>query len=446
MWGATAFSPASLLPHIAAVVLRMTAIGLVVGVRYHFASVAGQAIWIKLHHIWPPIFCLMASTSPSAVDVSPITPAAAMTNLTDNTGEHFNGIVLGNWDISITSCVNRLPTEGGDPSRMADAYEWWHPGLAMDLAIPLPRTSVKTCVDNHIRQWTEGSAYAIHLPQTELGDLPFRAQLLLMLKRLYLNLFQYDGTVKEKLGDLRAPAQTIMAADRARDQRLMRAFARCSPVGPLWRENTSKEMQSGGNTIGRIYEVDRGRNDEGPEIKTPLVRSPGGVSVTSVGVRVNILIGEAAEKRQRSGGNPSISSLHASKWTSALQEEFASLKDLGIYKLVLQLFVLTDHKIIWSCSVFKLKCNQHDDPAHFKAQNVCKGVLSHLETRIHKNISTYGLPRVLLHSSNKYFTRALSLLKHRSWQALAREKHVMQCVTQLWLATFQDLIFQSTGK
>ncbi|KAG2063527.1 hypothetical protein BDR04DRAFT_1163591 [Suillus decipiens] len=130
-------------------------------------------------------------------------------------------------------------TEGGDPSCMVDKYdyEWWTPGVAMDLAVPLHWISVKKCLDEHIKRWPEGSAYITPSPQTELGELPFRAQLLLMLERLDMNLLQYEGTIKEKLGDLRVPAQTIMTVDRARDPRVMRAFARGLPVGPLLRNN-----------------------------------------------------------------------------------------------------------------------------------------------------------------------------------------------------------------
>lgn len=84
----------------------------------------------------------------------------------------------------------------------------------------------------------EGPAFAIPLPEKELGELPFKAQLVLMLERVDLKLSQYEGAVKEKLGDLRVPAQTIMAVHRARDPRVMRAFARGVPVGPLWRNDT----------------------------------------------------------------------------------------------------------------------------------------------------------------------------------------------------------------
>lgn len=130
-------------------------------------------------------------------------------------------------------------TEGGDPSRMVEEYdhEWWAPGPVMDLTTPVPWLSAKKCVDNHVKQWPEGPAFAIPLPEKELGELPFKAQLVLMLERLDLKLGQYEGAVKEKLGDLRVPAQTIMAVHRARDPRVMRAFARGVPVGPLWRND-----------------------------------------------------------------------------------------------------------------------------------------------------------------------------------------------------------------
>ncbi|KAG2108128.1 hypothetical protein BD769DRAFT_1675390 [Suillus cothurnatus] len=89
-------------------------------------------------------------------------------------------------------------TEGGDPSRMVDEYdyEWWVPGLAMDLAAPLPWISVNVCMENHVRQWPEGSAYVIPSPQTELGEFPFRAQLLLLLERLDLNLLHHIAALR----------------------------------------------------------------------------------------------------------------------------------------------------------------------------------------------------------------------------------------------------------
>ncbi|KAG2134964.1 hypothetical protein BD769DRAFT_1664906 [Suillus cothurnatus] len=155
-----------------------------------------------------------------------------MTHLVDDTDEHVNEIVLSNWDISVILafaglaselalhiCNARIEqchglrrelidplTEGADPSRMVDEYdyEWWVPGLVMDLAAPLPWISVNICVENHVRQWPEGSAYVIPSPQTELGEFPFRAQLLLLLERLDLNLLQYEGAIKDKLRDLKS--------------------------------------------------------------------------------------------------------------------------------------------------------------------------------------------------------------------------------------------------
>lgn len=57
-----------------------------------------------------------------------------------------------------------------------------------------------------------------------------------------------------------------------------------------------------------------------------------------------------------------MASPHATEWTKALQEEFQSLKDLGVYKLVPQSSVPSGRHII-----FKLKHNEHGNPTHFKA-------------------------------------------------------------------------------
>jgi len=68
-----------------------------------------------------------------------------------------------------------------------------------------------------------------------------------------------------------------------------------------------------------------------------------------------------------------MSSPHATEWTAALQEEFASLKDLGVYKLVPRSSVPPGRKIMRGRPVFKLKRDQDGNPARFKARYVCKG-------------------------------------------------------------------------
>ncbi|KAG2063586.1 hypothetical protein BDR04DRAFT_1163533 [Suillus decipiens] len=66
-----------------------------------------------------------------------------------------------------------------------------------------------------------------------------------------------------------------------------------------------------------------------------------------------------------------MASPDAASWTTALQEEFVSLCDLGVYKLVPHSSVPTGCKIMKGQPVFKLKCDQHGLPACFKARYVC---------------------------------------------------------------------------
>lgn len=68
-----------------------------------------------------------------------------------------------------------------------------------------------------------------------------------------------------------------------------------------------------------------------------------------------------------------MASSDAASWTTALQEEFTSLRDLGIYKLVPRSSVPRGCKIMRGHPVFKLKWDQHGKPARFKARYVCRG-------------------------------------------------------------------------
>ena len=68
-----------------------------------------------------------------------------------------------------------------------------------------------------------------------------------------------------------------------------------------------------------------------------------------------------------------MSSPHTTDWTKALREEFQSLKDLGIYKLVPRSSVPPRHHVMHGCPIFKLKCDEHGNPARFKARYICCG-------------------------------------------------------------------------
>ena len=57
----------------------------------------------------------------------------------------------------------------------------------------------------------------------------------------------------------------------------------------------------------------------------------------------------------------------------ALQEEFQSLKDLGVYKLVPCSSVPSRCRIMRGRPIFKLKHDEHGNPAHFKVRYVCRG-------------------------------------------------------------------------
>ncbi|KAG1875762.1 hypothetical protein F4604DRAFT_1581541, partial [Suillus subluteus] len=60
-----------------------------------------------------------------------------------------------------------------------------------------------------------------------------------------------------------------------------------------------------------------------------------------------------------------MASPHAAQWTSALQEEFSSLRDLGVYKLVPRSTVPPGHKVMRGRPVFKLKYDHNGDPARY---------------------------------------------------------------------------------
>lgn len=68
-----------------------------------------------------------------------------------------------------------------------------------------------------------------------------------------------------------------------------------------------------------------------------------------------------------------MASPHAAEWRKALQEEFDSLKQMGVYKLVPRSSVPAGRRIMKGKPVFKLKCDEHGTPVRFKARYVCCG-------------------------------------------------------------------------
>jgi transposase InsO family protein len=60
-------------------------------------------------------------------------------------------------------------------------------------------------------------------------------------------------------------------------------------------------------------------------------------------------------------------------WSTALEEEFRSIRDLGVYKLVPRSSVPAGRKLLQGKPVFKLKRDEHNAPTRFKARWVVKG-------------------------------------------------------------------------
>jgi hypothetical protein len=63
---------------------------------------------------------------------------------------------------------------------------------------------------------------------------------------------------------------------------------------------------------------------------------------------------------------------HTTEWPCALQEELASLKDLGVYRLVPRSSVPSGRCIMHGCPIFKVKWDKHGNPSRFKACYVCR--------------------------------------------------------------------------
>ena len=60
-------------------------------------------------------------------------------------------------------------------------------------------------------------------------------------------------------------------------------------------------------------------------------------------------------------------------WASALEEEFASIKAMNVYRLVPREMVPNGRKILQGKPVFRIKRDEHGIPSHFKARWVLKG-------------------------------------------------------------------------
>ncbi|OBZ68344.1 Retrovirus-related Pol polyprotein from transposon TNT 1-94 [Grifola frondosa] len=68
-----------------------------------------------------------------------------------------------------------------------------------------------------------------------------------------------------------------------------------------------------------------------------------------------------------------MTSPFAAQWCTALEEEFASIRSMDVYKLIPPSHVPSNHKIMHGKPVFRLKHDEHGAPICFKAQWVCKG-------------------------------------------------------------------------
>ena len=64
---------------------------------------------------------------------------------------------------------------------------------------------------------------------------------------------------------------------------------------------------------------------------------------------------------------------NATEWTRTLQEEFTSLKELGVYHLVPRPSIPLGHRIMRSRPIFKLTRDECGNPSCFKARYVCRG-------------------------------------------------------------------------
>ncbi|OBZ74687.1 Retrovirus-related Pol polyprotein from transposon TNT 1-94 [Grifola frondosa] len=68
-----------------------------------------------------------------------------------------------------------------------------------------------------------------------------------------------------------------------------------------------------------------------------------------------------------------MSSPFADNWRTALAEEFASIKSMGVYTLIPPTQVPSGRKVMHGKPVFRLKHDENGRPVRFKARWVCKG-------------------------------------------------------------------------
>lgn len=78
----------------------------------------------------------------------------------------------------------------------------------------------------------------------------------------------------------------------------------------------------------------------------------------------------STDQYQASSDEPMI---YAAAWQTALQEEFASLKELRVYKLVPHSLVPTSCCIMKGHPIFQLKHDENGIPICFKARYICQG-------------------------------------------------------------------------
>jgi hypothetical protein len=70
-----------------------------------------------------------------------------------------------------------------------------------------------------------------------------------------------------------------------------------------------------------------------------------------------------------------LSGPERAKWRQALIEEFQSIADLGVFRLIARRDVPAGRRIFKGRIVFKIKCDEHGDPIRWKARWVVQGFL-----------------------------------------------------------------------
>jgi hypothetical protein len=87
-------------------------------------------------------------------------------------------------------------------------------------------------------------------------------------------------------------------------------------------------------------------------------------------------------------------------WSTALEEEFHSIRDLGVYKLVPRSSIPAGRKLLQGKPVFKLKRDENNTPTRFKARWVVKGY----EQIPGLDFTSTTSPTARLEPSASYFT------------------------------------------